>query len=104
MSPWLRFNLSQKLTTIIESTAIQGPFRKLGIQGVRPITKNHEAYLSDEDAAQQLQHLLKMAAKRPPGPPKNLQRYYCNKILLHAVIMGDIKARHAEFFAWLDCN
>jgi hypothetical protein len=83
-----------------------GQLKRLGMQGVRPLSGSTVEILKTAEAAEQEVVALTRTAAPKSGPPKPapvVQRYYCQWSFDNAVIAAELQRLHPDFWKWLGC-
>ncbi len=102
-APWAR--------VVMDATGRQNPgleiltpqLQELGIQGVRPLTKEEISIWDSRDAVEQEIYGLSRSVTRPDGAGR-LKEFYCLFLKTHGAVGKAVRSRHREFFDWLGCE
>jgi len=99
-APWGRLECSGGDRRRPRFVRMAGSIREIGIQGVRPVTKEEMAIYEKSGIAESgLRALVGMPYESDPGTPplRNYYRAWCGH---NGVIVSEIASLHEPFFRW----
>jgi len=103
-APWGRIEMQSKGNTPPKFFRLPHELREIGIQGVRPLSREESMVYEKKDAAETY---LRSLASLPDDTHKDvgvLREYYCTWYRHNGAIAEEIRAQHLPFFTWLGCK
>lgn len=101
-APWGRVEV--EIGRSLKFKPLASKIRAIGIQGVRPISKDELAiYERKESAETYLGTLTTLPDEKEKGVSE-LKKYYCTWGNHNGVIVEEIRLHHTQFFQWLGCE
>ena len=103
-APWGRAEVEIGRRTSLKFKPLASKIKTIGIQGVRPISKDELAiYEGKESAETYLGTLTTLPDENEQGVIE-LKKYYCTWCTHNGVIVEEIRRHHQQFFQWLGCE
>jgi hypothetical protein len=103
-APWGRLEIQRKGNTPPIFFRLEHELRKIGIQGVHPLSREESMIYKKKDVAETY---LRALASLPDDTHKDvgvLREYYCTWCRHNGAIAEEVRARHIPFFTWLGCK
>jgi hypothetical protein len=103
-APWGRIEMHSKGNIPSKFLRLSRKLREIGIQGVRPLSREETLVYEKKDVAETY---LGVLASLPDDIQKDvgvLREYYCTWCRHNGVISEEIRTQHIPFFVWLGCK
>ena len=103
-APWAGIEVDTKRKSDPKFKLLLSKIRKIGIQGVRPLSKKETAVYNNKESVEACLGSLSSIPDETTTGVKELKEFYCTWIKLNGVIAEEISPRHKKFFNWLGCK
>jgi len=103
-APWGRVEVEIGRRTSLEFKPLASRIKTIGIQGVRPISKDELAIYEGKESAETYLGTLPTLPDENEKGVIELKKYYCTWCNHNGVIVEEIRQHHKQFFRWLGCE
>jgi hypothetical protein len=103
-APWGRIEMQSKGNTPPKFFRLAHELREIGIQGVRPLSREESMVYEKKDIAETYLHALTSLPDDTHKDAGVLREYYCTWSMNNGVIAEEIRNQHIPFFTWLGCK
>ena len=103
-APWGRVEVDLRSKTPSKFKPLTSKLKAIGIQGVRPVSKDEAAVYERREFAETYLGTLTTFPDEKEKAVLDLKKYYCTWFNHNGVIAKELHAHHKEFFHWLGCE
>jgi hypothetical protein len=103
-APWGRVEVEIGRRTSLKFKPLASKIKAIGIQGVRPISKDELAIYERKESAETYLGTLTTLPDENEKGVSELKKYYCTWCNHNGVIVEEIRVHHTQFFQWLGCE
>jgi hypothetical protein len=103
-APWGRVQVDPRGTGGPKFKPLSKNLKEIGIQGVKPLTKEEAAFFEKGAAAEAYLATLTSLPDENEKDVLMLRQYYCPWCRFNELFVREIRPAHEQFFRWLGCK
>ncbi len=103
-APWGRVEVDPRGSGGPKFMSLSKKLKEIGIQGVKPLTKEEAAFFEKEAAAEAYLATLTSLPDENEKDVRMVRQYFCAWFQFNGHIVREIRPAHEQFFRWLGCK